>query len=134
MKRKGFTLIELLVVIAITGLLAAVISVSLSGARAKGKDASIKANMDTMRLACEMKYTDQLSYTTPANCNADTSYVAAKAAAVASGAVFIENITASAYCIQSTLNVAGSWCLDSTGAVGSTTVSCSTTKSNCAGT
>lgn len=48
-KEKGFTLIELLVVIAIIGVLSSIIVVSVSGARNKGKDASIKQNLSTAR-------------------------------------------------------------------------------------
>ena len=51
---RGFTLIELLVVIAIIGLLAAVILASLSGARNKGADATVKQQLDSMRAAAEL--------------------------------------------------------------------------------
>jgi prepilin-type N-terminal cleavage/methylation domain-containing protein len=52
--KKGFTLIELLVVIAIIGILASVVLISTSKTRAQGSDASIKANLATMKLQAEM--------------------------------------------------------------------------------
>ncbi len=52
--KKGFTLIELLVVIAIIGILASVVLISTSKTRAQGSDASIKANLATMKLQAEI--------------------------------------------------------------------------------
>ena len=52
-KSKGFTLVELLVVIAIIGLLATVVVVSVSSARAKARDARRLADMKALQAAME---------------------------------------------------------------------------------
>ncbi len=59
---KGFTLIELLVVIAIIGLLASIIMVSLSGAKAKSRDAKRQADIKNIQLALTLYYTDNGMY------------------------------------------------------------------------
>ncbi len=64
MKNRGFTLIELLVVIAIIGILSSVVMGSLNAARAKGSNAAVKANLNTIRSQAEIVYDqNSLDYT-----------------------------------------------------------------------
>jgi prepilin-type N-terminal cleavage/methylation domain-containing protein len=68
-RQKGFTLIELLVVIAIIGILASIITVSLTSARAKGRDAKRVADIRTIQLALENYYSDNGYYPTNLSTN-----------------------------------------------------------------
>ena len=62
MKNKGFTLIELLVVIAIIGVLATIVTSSLSSARIKAQDAKRIATMRNLETALEFYYADNGDY------------------------------------------------------------------------
>lgn len=56
--QSGFTLIELLVVIAIIGILASVVLASLNSAREKGRIAAAQAEINGIRKAFELLYSD----------------------------------------------------------------------------
>ena len=61
---KGFTLIELLIVIVIIGILATVIIITLSGARAKAQDTQIKNNVSGIKTTLEQYKQDKGIYPT----------------------------------------------------------------------
>ena len=60
--QRGFTLIELLVVVAIIGILSSIVLVSLNSARQKGRDASAKGSMSSMRAAAEIIFDNTGEY------------------------------------------------------------------------
>ncbi|MDD4531199.1 MAG: type II secretion system protein [Candidatus Pacebacteria bacterium] len=153
-KTKGFTLIELLVVIAIIGILSGLIIVSMSGAQNAAKDARIKADMDQMRSVAEIFKLSNSSYILTADLtgatacpSSGTSFLygtgGTDGAALCtditnqySTGVLTINISSSSsspkYCVQKVLPGGSTWCIDSTGAVGSTSVTCDSVNFNCA--
>jgi len=63
MKNKnGFTLIELLIVIVIIGILAALITTNLFGARERAGDNQKKTNLNQLKIALQLYYTNYRSY------------------------------------------------------------------------
>lgn len=61
-KNRAFTLIELLVVIAIIALLASIVLIALSSARAKSRDATRRATINQIGTALELYYSDNGHY------------------------------------------------------------------------
>jgi len=132
MKKKGFTLIELLVVIAIIGILAAIVLVSLSGARAKAKDAAIKSSLTQVRAVAEDYYLDQNPSTYVGMDAAGTKFATLASGIIGNGGTITKNIGADDYCVYSTLNnptgTNTGFCVDSTGFAGEIILG-----ANCAG-
>ena len=60
--QRGFTLIELLVVISIIGLLATLAVTSLNNARVKARDVRRLADIDSIKKALELKFSDNSNY------------------------------------------------------------------------
>ena len=58
--RKGFTLVELLIVVAILATLTASMTASISGSTAKAKATMIANNVDAMKKAADVYYSDHM--------------------------------------------------------------------------
>ena len=130
MLKRGFTLIELLVVIAIIGILASIILISVGGARSKGGDAAVQANLNTVQT--QMEYDNSASgygtaiasaacpTTGTSNFVVDTTMANALAQAKASGsgtATCAIGIAGASYAVAASLKTDStkSWCVDSNG-------------------
>ncbi|MBP9669996.1 type II secretion system protein [Candidatus Woesebacteria bacterium] len=62
MWRTGFTLIELLIVIAIVGILTALITTNLQGARSRARDVRRKSDLRSIEQALRLYYNDAKGY------------------------------------------------------------------------
>ena len=135
MTKKGFTLIELLVVIAIIGILSSVVLASLNTARDKGKDASAKGSLSSLRAEAEIYYDDNSGYGagTQNTCTAGmfgasgiTDLIAAADAQNGASKAVVCGSTVSAYAVSAELNSSTSsnrkyFCVDSSGFAGERT-------------
>jgi len=133
-KSRGFTIIELIVVIAIIAILAAIVLVNVTQYINKSKDASIKANIDTIMtnsavyLADQTKgngdyadFMDKPEYTIPEEqiTNQDGTVVTAECNGVLTTAC--DDTDDQAFCISVVLTDASTYCKDSSGALGDET-------------
>jgi prepilin-type N-terminal cleavage/methylation domain-containing protein len=124
--KKGFTLIELLVVIAIIGILSAVVLASLNSARNKGADAAIKSGLANARAQAELYYdTNGATIGYSGVCADQTNGIKKMKDSVntTAGSATCADATSSWAMSAPLKSVTGNWCVDSTGASGSSTVS-----------
>lgn len=135
--KRGFTLIELLVVVAIIGILASVVLASLNSARTKGKDASAKASLSSMKAQAELAVDSSGNYPSTLCDSSGTlgSLITAVNAQVpTAGAVNCDIPSAtpySAWAAEATLNDSTIFCVDSTGFSGTISASKGATATVC---
>ncbi|KKR70696.1 MAG: hypothetical protein UU13_C0002G0041 [Candidatus Nomurabacteria bacterium GW2011_GWB1_40_7] len=135
---EGFTLIELLVVVAIIGILIAIVSVLLTDIRAKGDDAAVKTNLQTIKNQAELFYLDNGNSYLPAEASGEEFYGVCPVDDSSAGSMFSKDKVMfdavaeatkrgnGSYCYASTngwavavglkTDAGASWCVDSEGA------------------
>lgn len=127
--QKGFTLIELLVVVAIIGILSSIVLVSLNSARQKGRDASVKGSMSSIRAQAEIVYDTDGVYT---NLPINTGFGSLQSAINAQVPTpLIYAVGGQQYAVSVTLNSGEVFCVDSNGFSGTASNMITTTTYVC---
>lgn len=128
----GFTIIELLVVVAIIAVLTGIVLVNVTAYIAKGKNASIKGDLSTIRTNAAVYYDGQ-NPSTYVGYAASTGYTSAAtpAATLNGGTALTEGETSTAFCAcGKLLDITGAtnqtFCVDSTGQAKQTATACGT--------
>jgi len=117
MLRKGFTLIELMVVIAVIGILSSLVLVTYPTAQGRANDGVIMSDADQIRVAAEVFYGINGSYSGLAD-DTDVAALVADAdsrngATDADFAFAFPDADFTGYCAVIELNSGKDWCVDS---------------------
>ena len=142
---KSFTLIELLVVVSIIVLLISIVLVAVTSARNKAKNKAIMQELAHIRTVAEMIFTDEnIGGSYDELCDAGTLNDNSSYYPVLKDLeTRIEELnpgndkvvcwsTGGAYCVQTSLNGGGHFCIDSTGIASTVSVFCDQTTADCA--
>lgn len=128
--QTGFTLVELLVVVAIIGILSALILVSFTNYRNKGKDSRIETSLSQVRRVATIIFNENNSYqsvcvgNTLNGANSDLGKIK-NDVMNNSGSNPSCYASAGAYCVQSSFATPGkSYCVDSIGYAGTSLTTC----------
>lgn len=129
--QKGFTIVELIVVIAIIAVLATIVLVNVTQYISKGRDASIKGNMNTILTNAAVHWDTNSSFTTPAFLTSATYTGPVSAIEDADGTVTQGfRSSGSSWCMYVTLtDGATTYCIDGTGFKGERAASTCTSSS-----
>lgn len=128
--KKGFTLIELLIAVALIGLMATIVLAALSDSRWKSNDAKVRAQLNRVRTAGALYFTNFGNYgATTAVCTngmfveptsgMDKYDLDVPGTTWPTSTQIVCGSNGSAYAVKATLNndgVAAYWCVDNTGA------------------
>jgi prepilin-type N-terminal cleavage/methylation domain-containing protein len=122
LSQRGFTLVELLVVLSIMSFFASVVITSVTGARSRGVDSSIRQTMNNMRTQAQLYYENQTPFSYANVCLNDTQIAKSISEVNRLSQATVVGLCSdslagngSTWAFASSLKGGGFWCVDGTG-------------------